>query len=129
MTNPSNFWLAISVIFLVVLAVLWVLKRIKLRRARTRPAERDRVDSAVLRLESRSPQQSAWVAEVNYSYAVRGTSCSGRLRRQFMRKKSAEKWIGSYRSDLPLTPRYNPAKPRDSVLFDNDQGEKGAIIE
>jgi hypothetical protein len=74
-----------------------------------------------VRLESRGNMQSAFAAEVDYSYAVEGATFSGRLRRDFMRKNSADKWVGNYKNGLPLTVRYNPKNSKDSVLLESDQ--------
>jgi hypothetical protein len=38
-----------------------------------------------------------------------------------------EKWIGNYKTGIPLIVRYNQGKPNDSVLFENEQGWGEAV--
>jgi hypothetical protein len=52
---------------------------------------------------------------------VRGAAFTGKLSRSYMLKGRAEKWIGNYRSDVPLIVRYNPNKARDSVVLEEEQ--------
>jgi Protein of unknown function (DUF3592) len=125
--NQDYFWLALSIAVLAGAAVLWVLKRRKLQRARTWPKAAGQVDSAVLRLEQTGTTSSRWAAVVQYSYSVQGVTYSGRLRHTSLLKKSVEKWIGNYKTGIPLTIRYNPGKPKDSVLFENEQGWGEAV--
>lgn len=123
MFNQQNIVLAISIAVLAVGATLFVLKRIKLRRARSWPTEAGRVESTSVTLEtSGSPpnMSSAHVARLTYSYSAQGAHYSGVLRRQFVLKGSADKWIGKYASGAPLSIRYNPNNAKDSVLFENE---------
>jgi Protein of unknown function (DUF3592) len=124
--NQNNIILAISITFLAVVAVLWVLKRMKLRRARAWPTVAGQVDSTTLNMQTTGNNQKAWVAVVTYSYAVEGATYTGGLRRQFLLKNSADKWIGRYKNGLPLTVRYDPSKAKDSVLFEKEQSGVGA---
>ena len=124
MINQDNIWLAISVVVLAIVAGGWLLRRAKLRRARSWPTTAGRVESSVMRLQSRGNNQSIWVAEVQYSYTVDGGSSSGSLRRTFLLNKSAEKWIANYPNGRPVTIRYNPNKTNDSVLDERDQIEQ-----
>jgi hypothetical protein len=78
-----------------------------------------------VKLESTGNNQSKWIAVVQYSYSVQGAAFTGALRRQFLLKGSAEKWVGKYTTALSLTIRYDPANPRDSALFDDDQSGVG----
>lgn len=123
--NQNNIVLAISVVVLLAIVVFWVLKRMKLRRARSWPKEMGKVDATTLKLESTGNNQSKWVAVVQYSYSVHGMAFTGALRRQFLLKGSAEKWIGKYTTGLPLIVRYDPANVKDSALFDDDQSGVG----
>ena len=123
--NQNNIVLAISLVVLAVIAVFWVLKRMKLRRALSWPKEVGKVDATTLKIESTGNNQSAWVAVVQYSYSIQGATHNGALRRQFLLKGSAEKWIGNYTTGLPLTVRYDPAHAKDSVVFDEDQSGTG----
>jgi hypothetical protein len=123
--NQNNIVLAISIAVLAVFVVFWVLKRMKLRRARTWPTEAGRVDSTSLTLETTGNNQRAWVAIVKYSYSVQGAAYTGALRRQFLMKNSADKWIGRYTAGLPLAVRYDPRNAKDSVLFDKEQSVAG----
>jgi hypothetical protein len=115
------FWLGASLIVLAAIAVNFLRKRLKLRHARSWPAEGGRVESTVVQLVSRGQQQSIYLAEVRYSYAVADTAHTGRLQRSFLRKASADKWIANFTSGLPLTVRYNPGKADDSVIFEAEQ--------
>jgi hypothetical protein len=119
--NQNNVVLAISVVVLAAVVVVWVLRRMKLRRARSWPKEVGKVDATTLKLESIGNNQSNWFAVVQYSYGIQGTAYTGTLRRQFLLKGSAEKWIGIYSAGAAVTVRYDPANSRDSVLFDDDQ--------
>jgi hypothetical protein len=119
--NQDTFWLIVSIAVLAVLALVWLLKKRKRRLARSWPTEAGHVDSTALRLQKTGATSSQWVAEVHYSYAVRGAACAGKLRRSYVLKGSAEKWIGNYRSDVPLIVRYNPDKAGDSVVLEEEQ--------
>ena len=124
--NQNNIVFVISVAVLAAIVVFWVLKRMKLRRARSWPKEVGKVDATSLKLVSTGNNQSQWAAAVQYSYTVQGAAYSGALRRQFLLKGSAEKWVGKYTTGLPLTIRYDPANSKDSVVFDDDQSSAGA---
>ncbi len=121
MTNQDYFWFIISIAFLAAVAVLWLLKKRKLRRARTWPTEAGHVDSTGLKLQQTGATSSVWVAEVHYSYTVQGAAYSGKLRRSYLLKNRAEKWMSNYRSEVPLLVRYNPGKAKDSVVFEDEQ--------
>jgi len=124
--NQNNIVLGISIVVLAAIVAFWVLKRMKLRRARSWPKETGKVDATTLKLESTGNNRSACVAVVQYSYSVQGAAFAGALRRQFLLKGSAEKWIGKYTTGLPLTVRNDAANAKDSVLFDDDQSGPGA---
>ena len=126
MAISQYFWLMASVAVLGVAAAIWVRKRMKLKRARAWPVEVGRVDSTVVRLEQRGTQQSIYVAAVMYSYTAQGMACSGSLRRQFLLKGSADKWVARYPAGLPVNVRYNPDRAQESVLFDDEQAGAGA---
>jgi hypothetical protein len=64
---------------------------------------------------------SSYVASVNYSYAVQGEYYSGVLRHNFVLEGRAEKWTGKFTTGLALQIRCNPANPKDSVLFEDEQ--------
>jgi hypothetical protein len=121
MMDQNNFWLGISTALLIVAAVLWIFKQKKLRLARTWPTEAGRVESAVLSLVRTGETSSRWTAVVAYSYMVRGVTYSGRVSHSSLLKKSSEKWIGNYNCGVVVTIRYDPGKPKDSVLFESDQ--------
>jgi Protein of unknown function (DUF3592) len=123
--NQDNIVAVVSIAVFVVIVVIFVLKRMKLRRARSWPKEIGKVDATTLKLESTGNNQSKWVAVVSYSYNVQGSAFTGALRRQFLMKGSAEKWVGKYTTGAALTIRYDPANAKDSVLFDDDQSGVG----
>lgn len=119
--NSDTVWLVISIGLLAIAAALWVRRRLKLSRARSWPTQTGWVDSTAVRLEQRGNNQSVHVAEVTYSYAVQGETYSGSLRRTFLLKGRADKWVGPYAKGRPLLVRYNPNDLRDSVLFEREQ--------
>jgi hypothetical protein len=119
--NQDTITLVISIAVLAVIAAFWVRKRMKLNRARTWPVQAGKVDSTEVRLQSTGDMQSKFFAYVKYSYTVQGASHSGQMTRTFMRKKSADEWVGNYPSGLPVSVRVNPEKVTDSVVFDAEQ--------
>ncbi len=123
MGKQDVLWLIISLAVLTILAVFWVLKRMKLRRARTWPALFGRMDSSAVRLHSNGAQPggSQFIAEIKYSYSVQGQKYSGSMRRSFLLKGKADRWIGNYAHGQPIMIRYNPDKHADSVLFEDEQ--------
>jgi hypothetical protein len=131
METQNIFWLTISILFLAGAAALWIRQRVRLKHARSWPSEAGRVESTAIRLQQSSggtlgSTSSSYIATLTYSYAVPGQYYSGELRRSFMLQGRAEKWTGRYISGLPLTIRYNPAHPKDSVLFEDEQAEMAA---
>jgi hypothetical protein len=105
---------------------LWIRKRVRLKHARSWPAEAGRVESTAIRLEQTVTGQagtttSSYVATVHYSYAAQGEYYSGVLRHNFVLKGRAEKWTDKFTTGLPLRIRYNPANPKDSLLFEDEQ--------
>jgi hypothetical protein len=129
MLDQDKFISAISIVVVATAAVFWLLKRMKLRRARSWPSEVGRVESSSVRLESGGgqPGSAAYYAELKYSYTVQGRSYSGGLRRRFILKGRADKWIGKYSSGNPLTVRYNANKVEDSLLLESDQAGAGRV--
>ncbi len=123
MGRQDGLWLAISLGTVAILAVFWVLRRMKLRRARTWPAQFGRLDSTAVRLYSNGGQAagSKFIAELKYSYSAQGQQYSGGLSRSFLLKARADRWIGNYAIGQRVMVRYNPAKPRDSVIFEDEQ--------
>lgn len=116
--------LLISIAVIAAVAVYLIGRAMKRSQARTWPMEQGRVESTAVRLEGSSTQQ-AYYAEVRYSYTVQGQSYSGQLRRRFMRKGSADKWIAGYAQGRPLTVRYNSKNARHSMLFEREQAGAG----
>jgi hypothetical protein len=114
---------AISVLVLSALTALWLMRRIKLQRARNWPTMQGRVESTSVTLESGSgqPGSVAYYAEVKYSYAVHQQAHFGSTRRRFILKGRADKWAERYSRGNALTVRYNPQNVEDSVLLENDQ--------
>jgi hypothetical protein len=128
MINQDNFVLAITVLFLATATMLWLLKRAKLRRAHSWPTEVGRVESSAVMLSSGGgqPGAAAYYAELKYSYTVQGQTYSGGLRRRFILKGRADKWIGRYVNANPLTVRYNANNVNDSVLLESDHAGAGS---
>lgn len=113
---------ACSILVLAVMAVLWLMRRRKLRRARNWPMTAGRVESAAVILESGGgqPGSAAHCAHLKYSYQARGQTYGGSMRRRFMLKGAADKWIARFANGTPLTVRYNPSNVHDSVLLEAD---------
>jgi len=80
-------------------------------------------------MESRGGQPGAarHLATVRYSYSVQGQYYSGQLKREYMLFGRGEKWLANFPNGTSLVVRYNPAKPADSVLFENEQCVTQAI--
>jgi hypothetical protein len=121
--NSDLLWLLLSVALVAVAAALWVRKRMKLRRARNWPTEAGRVDSTDVRLESRGDTQSVYVAEVTYSYSKGENTSGGKLRRTYLLKGHADKWVALYPQGRAITIRRNPDHPADVVLFEDEQSK------
>ena len=119
--TSNDFWFALSLIGAAGFAAYWLFQRVRRRRARTWPRETGRVNSTTIRLERRGDYQSVHVAEVSYSYAIGAQSYSGQLRRTFLLRGRAEKWIDGYREGAPVSIRYNAKDARDSLLFEDEQ--------
>lgn len=120
--NQDLVILASSILVLAVMTVLWLMRRAKLRRARNWPMTAGRIESAGVTLESGGgqPGSAAHYAELKYSYQARGQAYRGRIRRRFLLKGAAEKWIARFSNGCPLTVRYNPSNVHDSVLLEAD---------
>ena len=119
-------WLAVSIIFIGGAIVFWLRQRIRLKHARSWPTESGRVESTAIQLKQSSTgpsgvTTSSYVASVNYSYTVQGEYYSGVLRNNFMLQGRAEAWTSKFTTGLPLQIRCNPANPKDSVLFEDEQ--------
>lgn len=126
MDTQSLVWLVISVVTLATVILLWMRQRAKLKRARTWPTVAGRVYSTEVRLETTGSgpngvRQSAYFAIVTYSYSAQNESYSGLLRHRFMSEKRAEGWAKDYPADRSLLIHYNPDKPAESMLFEDEQ--------
>jgi hypothetical protein len=123
MINANNFFLLLSLLVLGVFFAAWLLRRAKRRRARIWPSEQGQVLSAnvVLKSDGGQPGSAAYYAQLEYSYTVHGQTYLGRLRRRFILKGRADKWIESFARNGVLTVRYNPQKAQDSVLLESDR--------
>lgn len=82
-----------------------------------------KVDGTQVRLEGSGTQSSAFIATINYSYSVDGVAHSGKLRRSFMRRNSADKWADTYKAGCSLIVRYSPKNAKDSVLLEAEQSK------
>jgi hypothetical protein len=74
-----------------------------------------------MRLEQRGDTQSVYVAEVKYSCQHGGQTYPGKLRRTYLLKGRADKWVALYPQGRPLIIRRNPEDPADIVLFEDEQ--------
>jgi len=120
MANQDQVIFAITVLTLATLTAFWLMRRAKMRRARNWPTEVGRVESTDVVLKS-DGGQSAHYAELKYSYTVQGHTYSGAMRRRFILKGRADKWIAGFADSKALTVKYNPEKAKDSVLLDSDR--------
>jgi hypothetical protein len=126
MEKQNLIWLTLSILFLAGTAALWLRQRIRLKRARSWPTETGRVESTTIELKQSSTgpsgaTTSSYVASVQYSYNVRCEYYSGVLRHNFMLESRAKKWTDKFTTGLSLQVRCNPANPKDSVLFEDEQ--------
>ena len=64
--------------------------------------------------------QPAYYAELKYFYTVQGQTYFGGLRRRFILKQRADKWIAGFANSKVLTVRHNPEKAKDSILLESD---------
>jgi hypothetical protein len=130
MINQDQVISAISFLVLATLTALWLMKRAKLRRARNWPTVLGRIDSTSVTLKSGGgqPGSAAYYAEVKYSYTVQEQTYFGSLRRRFILKGRADKWVETYSKAKVLTVRYDPQKIKDSVLLENDQAPTVAPV-
>jgi hypothetical protein len=121
---------AISALVLAILTALWFMGRAKLRRARNWPTVQGRIESTSVTLKSGGgqPGSAAYYAEVKYSYTVQEQTYFGSLRRRFILKGRADKWVETYSKANVLMVRYNPQKIKDSVLLKNDQVSSAAPV-
>ena len=120
--NQDQAIFAGSILVLSILAALWLLRRAKLWRARNWPTVVGRLESAAVSLTSGGgqPGWAAYYADLTYSYQVQDHAHRGTLRRRFILKGAADKWIAKFTNSDCLTVRYNPAKARDSVVLESD---------
>src|SRR6478609_11834005 len=121
--NQDQVITAISILVLAIMTALWLLRQVKIRRARNWPTINGQIASTSVILESggSQPGSAAYYAEVEYSLTVSGQTYFGVLRRRFLLKGKADKWIAGYTRGQLLTVRYNPNAPKDSVLLEGDQ--------
>jgi hypothetical protein len=119
--NPNSVLLILSLLVLSFFFIRWVLQRNRLRRARSWPKVEGRVSSSGVQLENRGDNQSALIAEVNYSYRLSGASASGVMRRTFFIASRANRWLSTYPVGRSVVIRYNPVDEKDSVLDESDQ--------
>jgi len=124
--NQNNVVLVISLLVVLAFVAAWVLRRMKLYKARSWPMGEGKVDSTDVRLTGSGTRQAKFLAEITYSYTVEGAAYSGHLRRSFMLHGSATKWTDGYASGRPLIVRYNPNNARDSVLLEDEQTGAGS---
>jgi hypothetical protein len=124
--NSDNIVGFIFIILGAVVAVVWLLQRLKRRRAGRWPTAVGHVQSTLVRTEERGENMSKRVAYVTYSYEVLGESHSGSFTREFMLDGRAQKWIGGYPVGRALTVRVNPFKPADSLVLEREQTALGA---
>ena len=99
-----------SILVLAGMLAFWMLRLAKLRRARRWPVAQGEVQSTEVTLKAGTgqPGSAAYFAEIRYSYRVQGKTYQGRLRKRFLLKGRADRWVsGHSRQSLPV--RYNPA--------------------
>lgn len=124
--NQGLVWLIASIVVLGTLAAVWIRTMIHLKHARQWPMSQGTVESTNVEYESRGgqPGASRYVGIVAYSYSVQGDWYSGTFKREFMMQSKAEKWLAGFPSGSVLIVRCNPAKPLDSVVFENEQAKQ-----
>ena len=130
MFNQDQVITTISILVLAILTALWLMRRMRLQRARNWPTMQGRVETTSVTLESGGgqPGSAAYYGEVKYSYTVQQQTYFGSARCRFMLKGRANKWIERYSKGNALTVSYNPQKFEDSVLLENDKLSSAAPV-
>lgn len=121
MPDQGPFWLSASVLGLGAVLLLWSLKKKRLRTARTWPVRAARIGSTDVRLEARPDGSHMWLAQANYAFELDGETRTGSLRRTFLHESRARQWAGRYPAERAVSIHCNPADPRDSAMFDDEQ--------
>lgn len=121
--NQEQFISTIAIIVVAAMTVVWLLRRAKFRRARNWPTANGQTESTSVILKSGGgqPGAAAYFAEVKYSYTVQGHTYYGGLRRRFILRGRADRWIAGYANNNSLIVRYNPNTAADSVLIESDR--------
>lgn len=124
MKNILNSDNIVGFVFIIVvggiIAVMYLLKALKRRRAGRWPTTAGHVQSVLVRTEERGENMSKRVAYVTYTYEVLGESHSGSFSREFMLDGRAQKWLGGYPIGRALAVRVNPFKPADSLVLERE---------
>lgn len=117
--NQDQVIFAASVVVLAVLSAVWLRDKAKRQRARNWPTAPGQVESTDLVLTSGGgqPGAAAFYAEVKYVYEVAGETYRGILRRRFILKGRADKWISEIAARNQVTVHYDPETPRDSFVL------------
>jgi hypothetical protein len=121
-------WSVLSKFVMAIMLGMRLMKRLKIRRSHNWPTESGRVETTDLRLESRGGTQSVFVAAVKYSYTFEGSTYFGWLRRNYMLRGSAEKWLANFADGRPLHIRRNPKDPSDSILNEHEQASETVSV-
>jgi Protein of unknown function (DUF3592) len=119
--NSDNIIGFVFIILGAIIAVVYLFKALKRRRARHWPTAAGHVQSTLVRTEERGENLSKRVAHVTYTYEVLGQSHSSSFSREFMLDFRAQKWVGGYPVGRALTVRVNPYKPADSLVLEREQ--------
>ena len=102
---------------------VWARKRAFHRRARNWPIAQGEVASTDLSFQQDASQAAAsrYVGTVNYVYRAHGQPLSGKLKKTFLRRGSAEAWISRFSKGQALIVRYSPDDLRLSTIFEEEQ--------
>jgi Protein of unknown function (DUF3592) len=119
--NQDSIIFAISLVFLSLFAGYQLRKYLRRRRARGWPTAIGRVNATALRYRSAGQLGGAWVARVDYQYAMSGETRAGVHERNFPSKSRAVKWAAAFAPDTPLTVRVDPERPAASLVLESDR--------
>lgn len=117
----------LAIIFLALLAALWIYGKVRRHKAHSWPTAEGRVESCESKYETTGFDPNThittrkWVVRMKYSYLVEGKTYSGSYLRQFNRQEKAEEWMSDFNVAQALIIRYHPKTHSSSELFEKEQ--------
>ena len=121
-------YLIVAVVATVVgFAVATAKKAVVRHRSDSWNSARGTVEHGELHYEQRG-KVSVPVAQLSYSFQYEGEYYAGFFRKNFMREEAAYKLIDAVPSGTPVTIRFKPGKPDQSVLREDDNAAVFAVL-